>query len=178
MSAPRTPSRPRRRPAGAAPRRRGTDARTDRRGNHAAGTRAAGTRAADRELDAWFERAAADAPAPTETSFARLGLPQRLVTALERRDIRTAFPIQAATLTDALGGHDVLGRARTGSGKTLAFGLPMLATLTGARSQPRTPRGLVLVPTRSPAAPPSAARSRPSTVASTSWSQPPAGSST
>jgi superfamily II DNA/RNA helicase len=109
---------------------------------------AASARAADRELEAWFEKAAAASPAPTETSFATLGLPQKLVTALERRDIRTAFPIQAATLADVLGGHDVLGRARTGSGKTLAFGLPMLTRLAGTASAPRTPRGLVLVPTR------------------------------
>jgi superfamily II DNA/RNA helicase len=108
----------------------------------------AASRSADRELEAWFEQAAAASPAPTETSFAKLGLPQALVTALERRDIRTAFPIQAATLADALGGHDVLGRAQTGSGKTLAFGLPMLARLAGTTSKPRTPRGLVLVPTR------------------------------
>ncbi|HEX7187358.1 MAG TPA: DEAD/DEAH box helicase [Actinomycetes bacterium] len=109
---------------------------------------AASTRSADRELEAWFEKAAAASPAPTETSFGKLGLPQPLVTALERREIRTAFPIQAATLGDALAGHDVLGRAQTGSGKTLAFGLPMLTRLSGTRSQPRTPRGLVLVPTR------------------------------
>ena len=108
----------------------------------------AASRSADRELEVWFEQAAAASPAPTETSFSKLGLPQALVTALERRDIRTAFPIQAATLADAMGGHDVLGRARTGSGKTLAFGLPMLARLAGTRSAPRTPRGLVLVPTR------------------------------
>jgi superfamily II DNA/RNA helicase len=114
----------------------------------AAARAGAAARAADRELEAWFEQAAAASPAPTETSFSRLGLPQGLVTALERRDIRTAFPIQAATLGDTLAGHDVLGRARTGSGKTLAFGLPMMARLSGTRPAPRTPRGLVLVPTR------------------------------
>lgn len=84
----------------------------------------------------------------TETSFDRLGLPQKLVTALERRGIRSPFPIQAATLADGLAGRDVLGRARTGSGKTLAFGLPTLARLADARSAPGAPRGLVLVPTR------------------------------
>ena len=104
--------------------------------------------AADRELTAWFDAAAAESPLPTETSFAKLGLQQELVTALERRDIRTAFPIQAATLADCLTGRDVLGRAQTGSGKTLAFGLPMLTRLAGRKSAPRTPRGLVLVPTR------------------------------
>ncbi|MGH8891952.1 MAG: DEAD/DEAH box helicase [Actinomycetes bacterium] len=106
------------------------------------------TRSAHNELETWFGQAAAQSPPPAETSFAKLGLPQRLVTALERRDIRTAFPIQAATLGDALGGHDVLGRAQTGSGKTLAFGLPMLVRLSGTRSASKTPRGLVLVPTR------------------------------
>ena len=96
--------------------------------------------AADRELTAWFEKAAAENPLPTETSFGKLGLPQELVTALERRDIRTAFPIQAATLPDGLAGRDVLGRAQTGSGKTLAFGLPMLARLAGRKPAPDSPR--------------------------------------
>jgi superfamily II DNA/RNA helicase len=81
-------------------------------------------------------------------SFAELGLPRPLVDALTRAGIATPFPIQAATIPDALAGRDVLGRASTGSGKTLAFGLPLLARLTGARSAPRRPRALVLVPTR------------------------------
>jgi superfamily II DNA/RNA helicase len=82
-------------------------------------------------------------------SFAELGLPQRLVSALTQRGIATPFPIQAATMPDALAGRDVLGRAATGAGKTLAFGLPMIARLTdGASARPRRPRGLVLVPTR------------------------------
>jgi superfamily II DNA/RNA helicase len=58
------------------------------------------------------------------------------------------FPIQAASIPDALAGRDVLGRAQTGSGKTLAFGLPMLARLAGGTTTPKRPRGLVLVPTR------------------------------
>ena len=56
------------------------------------------------------------------------------------------FPIQAATLPDALAGRDLLGRGQTGSGKTLAFGLAMLSRLAGGRARPRQPRGLVLVP--------------------------------
>ena len=164
-------------------------------------TRAA-DQAADRELTAWFERAAAESPLPTETSFGKLGLPQALVTALERRDIRTAFPIQAATLADCLAGHDVLGRAQTGSGKTLAFGLPMLTRLAGRKlgaAQPRaawcwcrpasspcrcaTPSSRSATPSASrpspsSAAPPSAARSRPSSAASTSSSPRRAGCST
>ncbi|MDP9394201.1 MAG: DEAD/DEAH box helicase, partial [Actinomycetota bacterium] len=84
------------------------------------------------------------------TTFAALGLPQRLVTALERRGVRTPFPIQTRTLPDALAGRDLLGRGQTGSGKTLAFGLPLLARLAGAEraAAAGAPRGLVLVPTR------------------------------
>jgi superfamily II DNA/RNA helicase len=81
-------------------------------------------------------------------SFAELGLPPALSNALARAGINTPFPVQAATIPDALAGRDVLGRAATGAGKTLAFGLPMIARLQGATSAPRKPRGLVLVPTR------------------------------
>ncbi len=79
-------------------------------------------------------------------TFADLGLPHELVSPLRKAGITEPFPIQAATIPDALAGRDVLGRAPTGSGKTLAFGLPLLATLKKAK--PRRPRALVLSPTR------------------------------
>ncbi|MEV0299151.1 DEAD/DEAH box helicase [Nocardia sp. NPDC050710] len=85
-------------------------------------------------------------------TFADLGLPAVLVQALRRNGIEAPFPIQAATVPDALAGKDVLGRGPTGSGKTLAFGLPMLANLAGGAAKPGRPRGLVLVPTRELAA--------------------------
>jgi superfamily II DNA/RNA helicase len=95
--------------------------------------------------------AALSAPAPAaDLTFAELGLPAALVTALNRRGMIAPFAIQSRTLPDALAGRDVLGRAQTGSGKTLGFGLPMLARLAetvGERAQ-WAPRGLVLVPTR------------------------------
>jgi superfamily II DNA/RNA helicase len=82
-------------------------------------------------------------------TFIDLGVPERLVRRLARDGITTPFPVQAATLPDALAGRDVLGRGRTGSGKTLAFALPLLARLAdGHRARARRPRGLVLVPTR------------------------------
>jgi superfamily II DNA/RNA helicase len=81
-------------------------------------------------------------------SFGELGLPQDLVAALTRAGITAPFPIQAATIPDALAGRDLLGRAATGSGKTLGFGLPLIVRLSGNRSAARRPRGLVLVPTR------------------------------
>src|SRR4051812_22055819 len=90
-----------------------------------------------------------DDTTPDGPTSASLGLPQTLVTALERRGIRSPFAIQASALPDALAGRDVLGKAATGSGKTLAFGLPMLTRLgEDVRRGPRAPRGLVLVPTR------------------------------
>jgi superfamily II DNA/RNA helicase len=81
--------------------------------------------------------------------FAEIGVPANLVAALGADGISEPFPIQAATIPDALAGRDVLGRGRTGSGKTLAFGLPMISRLAGS-SRPANgqPRGLVLVPTR------------------------------
>ncbi len=88
---------------------------------------------------------AAEQPVP---SFQELGLPERLITALARRGVTAPFAIQARALPDAIAGRDVLGRGQTGSGKTLAFGLPMLTRLVGQPRVPKTPHGLVLVPTR------------------------------
>jgi len=97
-----------------------------------------------------LERAlsAAAVEAPASTTFAALGLPDRLVTVLARRGLHVPFAIQARAIPEALTGRDILGRAQTGSGKTLAFGLPMLARLLGGPRTPGAPAGLVLVPTR------------------------------
>ncbi|MCM1950840.1 MULTISPECIES: DEAD/DEAH box helicase [Streptomyces] len=85
---------------------------------------------------------------PAVASFDELGLPAEVRELLTAQGVVTPFPIQAATLPNALAGRDVLGRGRTGSGKTLAFGLPLLARLAGSRAEARKPRALVLVPTR------------------------------
>ncbi len=81
-------------------------------------------------------------------SFAELGMPASVLRALDREGFTQPFPIQAATLPDALAGRDLLGRGQTGSGKTLAFGLAVISRLAGSKSHTRRPRGLVLVPTR------------------------------
>jgi superfamily II DNA/RNA helicase len=80
------------------------------------------------------------------TTFKDLGLRAEFVDTLAEQGIEEAFPIQEATIADALAGRDVCGKARTGSGKTLAFGLPMLQT--AAKAVPGHPTALVLVPTR------------------------------
>ncbi|MEV5387467.1 DEAD/DEAH box helicase [Streptomyces sp. NPDC052721] len=88
---------------------------------------------------------AADTP---QTTFADLGLPEGIVRKLAQNGVTTPFPIQAATIPDALAGKDILGRGRTGSGKTLSFGLPTLAQLAGGRTQKHKPRAVILTPTR------------------------------
>ena len=132
MSSSRTPSRPNR--------------GGPRRGVPRSASRPAQPSELELALDAAATATAAE-PA-VETSFAALGLPDRLVSALARRDLHAPFAIQTRAIPDALAGRDVLGRAATGSGKTLAFGLPMLTRLVGGERLRGNPRGLVLVPTR------------------------------
>src|SRR5438094_7608798 len=98
-------------------------------------------------------------PTPTQTSpkttkasspfpppFETPGVAADFVDALARDGITEPFPIQALTIPDALAGRDLCGKAKTGSGKTLAFGLPLLERI--GRAEPKTPRALVLTPTR------------------------------
>ncbi|MDS1269245.1 DEAD/DEAH box helicase [Lipingzhangella sp. LS1_29] len=86
-------------------------------------------------------------PESTPT-FGELGVPKPLLEELTTAGLTTPFPIQQATIPDALAGRDVLGCGRTGSGKTLAFGIPALARIGGGQARSRAPRALVLVPTR------------------------------
>jgi superfamily II DNA/RNA helicase len=89
-------------------------------------------------------------PSTSQPGFAELGVPSELVAVLAANGITTPFPIQRATLPDSLAGRDVLGRGRTGSGKTYAFALPVLARLAGSDKprRPKSPRALILAPTR------------------------------
>ncbi|MFE3220030.1 DEAD/DEAH box helicase [Streptomyces antimycoticus] len=103
------------------------------------------------QRDEQAEQAATEAPetpkAP-DITFADLGLPEQIVRKLAQNGVTTPFPIQAATIPDAMAGKDILGRGRTGSGKTLSFGLPLLTTLSGGHTEKKRPRGLILTPTR------------------------------
>lgn len=84
------------------------------------------------------------------TTFNDLGVPRDIARTLTDRGITAPFPIQAATIADALAGRDVCGHAPTGSGKTLAFSIPL--AMRAAKGGPRRPSALVLVPTRELAA--------------------------
>jgi len=82
------------------------------------------------------------------TSFADLGVVRPLAQALAHSGFSEPFPIQIATLPDAIKGRDVLGRGRTGSGKTLAFSLALLSRLDNRKAKRGKPLALVLSPTR------------------------------
>jgi ATP-dependent RNA helicase RhlE len=86
----------------------------------------------------------------SNVSFADLGLAEPLLRALETAGYTVPTPIQARTIPALLQGRDVLGIAQTGTGKTAAFALPVLQHLSGFRErpQPKSPRALVLAPTR------------------------------
>ena len=83
-------------------------------------------------------------------TWLELGVPKNIISGLVARGIEAPFPVQEATLPDALAGNDICGKAPTGSGKTLAFGIAIAAKVT--KSRPGRPTGLVLVPTRELAA--------------------------
>ncbi|MET9218754.1 DEAD/DEAH box helicase [Streptomyces sp. NPDC003300] len=89
-----------------------------------------------------------DTDAEPTVTFADLGLADGIVRKLAQNGVTTPFPIQAATIPDALAGRDILGRGRTGSGKTLSFGLPLLTLLSGGHTERKRPRGVILTPTR------------------------------
>ena len=83
-------------------------------------------------------------------TWLELGVPKNIISGLVSRGIEAPFPVQEATLPDALAGNDICGKAPTGSGKTLAFGIAIAVKVT--KSRPGRPTGLVLVPTRELAA--------------------------
>ena len=82
------------------------------------------------------------------TTFRDLGIAPALANTLNAQGITHPFPIQIATVPDAIAGHDILGRGQTGSGKTLAFGLALLTNISGKAAKPHKPLALVLTPTR------------------------------
>ncbi|WP_411103768.1 DEAD/DEAH box helicase [Streptomyces sp. cmx-4-9] len=99
-------------------------------------------------LEDSIDDAADDADAEPTITFGDLGLPDGIVRKLAQNGVTAPFPIQAATIPDALAGKDILGRGRTGSGKTLSFGLPTLASLAGGHTEKKKPRAIILTPTR------------------------------
>jgi ATP-dependent RNA helicase RhlE len=85
-------------------------------------------------------------------SFEHLGLKPELLRAVAEKGYTTPSPIQAQAIPAVLSGRDLIAGAQTGTGKTAAFVLPALQRLTQSPHTGRTPRVLVLTPTRELAA--------------------------
>ncbi|WP_145640872.1 DEAD/DEAH box helicase [Neorhizobium alkalisoli] len=86
------------------------------------------------------------------TTFADLGLSQKVLSAVTDAGYTTPTPIQAGAIPHALQRRDICGIAQTGTGKTASFVLPMLTLLEKGRARARMPRTLILEPTRELAA--------------------------
>jgi ATP-dependent RNA helicase RhlE len=84
------------------------------------------------------------------THFSDLQLIEPIQIALKETGYEKPTPIQAQAIPIVLEGHDLLGIAQTGTGKTAAFCLPILQLLSENRNrrEPRSPRCLILTPTR------------------------------
>ena len=87
-------------------------------------------------------------------SFESLGLCDELLSAVTSRGYTTPTPIQTQAIPVVFEGKDLLAGAQTGTGKTAAFALPIVQVLseTVLPRKRRSPRALVLVPTRELAA--------------------------
>jgi ATP-dependent RNA helicase RhlE len=83
-------------------------------------------------------------------SFEKLGLMPELLRAVADQGYNAPTPIQLQAIPAVLAGRDVLAGAQTGTGKTAGFMLPILQKLQAG--QGRTPRALILTPTRELAA--------------------------
>lgn len=78
------------------------------------------------------------------TTFNTLGIPEKIVSALNSAKYITPTPIQEQVIPAALAGHNILGNAQTGTGKTAAFAVPVIAHLM----KNSTDIAVILLPTR------------------------------
>lgn len=88
----------------------------------------------------------------TDTTFADLGLDEKILRAIDDAGYIHPTDIQEKAIPSILMMKDVIGIAQTGTGKTASFTLPMIEVLQGGIAKGRMPRALVLTPTRELAA--------------------------
>ncbi len=83
-------------------------------------------------------------------TFLDLGLLNDLLRAVAEQGYIQPTPIQQQTIPAILQGQDIFASAQTGTGKTASFTLPLLQRLgnTSPSNVHRTPRALILTPTR------------------------------
>lgn len=89
-------------------------------------------------------------PDTPSTRFSDLKLIPPIQSAIKETGYETPTPVQQQAIPLILEGHDLLGIAQTGTGKTAAFSLPILNLLHAnqRRREPKSPRALILTPTR------------------------------
>ena len=75
-----------------------------------------------------------------DTTFAELGLNERILTGVTTLGFNTPTPIQAAAIPAVLAGKDVVASAQTGTGKTAAFVLPVLQVIDTGFGDEKTDR--------------------------------------
>jgi ATP-dependent RNA helicase RhlE len=80
--------------------------------------------------------------------FSDFTLRPQLLQAVTELGYANPTPIQERAIPLVLEGRDLMAAAQTGTGKTAAFALPILERLMRSPSSRRSPRVLVLVPTR------------------------------
>lgn len=86
-------------------------------------------------------------------TFETLGLMTELLRAVADEGYTEPTPIQQQAIPAVLRGQDVFASAQTGTGKTAGFTLPLLQRLkTTAQNGKKSPRALILTPTRELAA--------------------------
>jgi ATP-dependent RNA helicase RhlE len=83
--------------------------------------------------------------------FKALQLSESVLRGVQAAGYTDPTPVQLRAIPVVLEGRDLIGSAQTGTGKTAAFALPILTRL-GAHAAGRSPRVLVLEPTRELAA--------------------------
>jgi len=84
--------------------------------------------------------------------FKDFSLSPSLLKAVEALGYTEPTPIQERAIPVVLAGRDLMAAAQTGTGKTAAFALPLLERLLQNPVRQRSPRALILVPTRELAA--------------------------
>jgi ATP-dependent RNA helicase RhlE len=86
----------------------------------------------------------------TSMTFRNLGLSTDLLRAVADSGYTSPTPIQQQAIPAILQGQDIFASAQTGTGKTAGFTLPLLQLLatTNPKKVHRTPRALILTPTR------------------------------
>ncbi|WP_320171054.1 DEAD/DEAH box helicase [Maridesulfovibrio sp.] len=81
-------------------------------------------------------------------TFSSFAFDKRIDACVKACGYKVPTPIQSRTIPLILKGYDVMGLARTGTGKTAAFALPILQNLLKRKNTVKSPRVLILAPTR------------------------------